>query len=157
MLEMSEEVSSRGTMSLESLVALNDEIAALVRTGLPLERGLRQVGDDLSGRLGGTMSSLAERMSRGASLPEALAAEGDRLPRIYRAVVEAGLRAGRLSAALEKFKTFMTPPLRSFTVRSANEVLKVAASEYEAAIEDGRIVERRRTTLPRMPPTPSMS
>jgi len=46
----------------------------------------------------------------------------------------------RLSAALEKFKTFMTPPLRSFTVRSANEVLKVAASEYEAAIEDGRIV-----------------
>jgi len=45
----------------------------------------------------------------------------------------------RLAAALEKFKTFMTPPLRSFTVRSANEVLKVASLEYEAAIEDGRI------------------
>jgi hypothetical protein len=46
----------------------------------------------------------------------------------------------RLTAALEKFKTFMTPPISSFTVRSANEVLKVAGMEYEAAIEDGRFV-----------------
>lgn len=44
----------------------------------------------------------------------------------------------RLTAALEKFKTFMTPPLTSFTVRSINEVLKVAAAEYEVSIEDGR-------------------
>ena len=46
----------------------------------------------------------------------------------------------RLTAALEKFKTYMTPPVTSFTVRSANEVLKVAASEYEGALEDGKIV-----------------
>src|SRR3954451_19880231 len=95
-----------GTLKLDQLIALNDEITALVRSGLPLERGLREVGGDLSGRLSGTMTALAERMGRGASLPEALAAEGPRLPRVYRAVVEAGLRAGRLSSALEGMAGF---------------------------------------------------
>lgn len=46
----------------------------------------------------------------------------------------------RLSEALEKFKTFMNPPTTSFTVRAANEVLKVAALEYEAAIKNGKFV-----------------
>jgi type II secretory pathway component PulF len=39
-------------------------------------------------------------------LPGALAAEGDRLPELYRAVVEVGLRSGRLSAALEGLARF---------------------------------------------------
>src|SRR4051794_36328063 len=99
--------SGRGTMTLDHLIALNDEIAALVRTGLPLERGLREMGGDLSGRLSKTMTGLAERMGRGAGLPEALEAEGERLPRIYRSVVEAGLRAGRLSSALEGLAGFV--------------------------------------------------
>jgi type II secretory pathway component PulF len=113
MSEVSRAVSGRSTVTLDHLVALNDEIAALVRTGLPLERGLREVGGDLSGRLGGIMKALGERMSRGASLPEALDAEGDRLPRIYRAVVEAGLRAGRLGAALESLTGFVRAYLDS--------------------------------------------
>ena len=100
-------------MSLDHLIALNDEIAALVRTGLPLERGLREVGGDFRGRLSRAMTDLAERMSRGESLPEALTAEGKRLPRIYRAVVEAGLRAGRLAAALEGLAGFVRAYLDS--------------------------------------------
>src|SRR3954453_21823105 len=95
------------TLSLDHLVALNDEIAALVRTGLPLERGLRLAGGGLPGRLRGTMTVLADGMSRGASLPAALEAERERLPRIYRAVVEAGLRSGRLSGALEGLAGFV--------------------------------------------------
>jgi len=46
----------------------------------------------------------------------------------------------RLEAALGVARRFMNP-LRGFTVRSAAEVLKVAASEYEAAIEDGRFTK----------------
>jgi len=47
----------------------------------------------------------------------------------------------RLSNALETAKRFMTPPVRTFTVRSAVAVLRVAQSEYEAAIEDGRFTK----------------
>lgn len=90
-----------GHISLDQLIALNDEIAALVRAGVPLERGLVEVGTDFPGRLGDVMQRLGSRLGAGESLPQALTAEGGSLPPIYCAVVEAGLRSGRLSAALE--------------------------------------------------------
>src|SRR3954453_21719550 len=93
-------------MALEDFIALNDEIAALVRAGVPLERGLLDVGGDVRGRLGGLATSLGNRLNQGESLPEALEAEGDKFPRVYRAVVDAGLRAGRLPVALEGLATY---------------------------------------------------
>jgi general secretion pathway protein F len=64
------------------------------------------VGGDLPGRLGAIASRIAGRMDAGESLPGAIAAEGTNLPASYRAVVEAGLRSGRLSAALEGLAGF---------------------------------------------------
>jgi hypothetical protein len=46
----------------------------------------------------------------------------------------------RLEAALDTARRYMTPN-RSFTIRSAIEVLRVAQSEYEASMEDGRFVK----------------
>lgn len=88
-------------VKLEQLLALNDEIAALIRAGVPLELGLKQIGESSVGSLARLSSRLSERMSGGASLREALDDEGDHLPGVYRAVVEAGLRSGRLPEALE--------------------------------------------------------
>ena len=53
------------------------------------------------------MIRLSERMSRGENLAVALEAEEDVFPPVYRSVVKAGLRAGRLSAALESLATFI--------------------------------------------------
>src|SRR5262245_52906385 len=47
----------------------------------------------------------------------------------------------RLTNALETAKRFMTPPLRTFTVRTAVAVLRAAQSEYETSIEDGKFVK----------------
>ncbi len=88
-------------VTLEELIALNDEIIALVRAGVPLEMGLRELGEDRAGVLGRLAVKLAGRLSQGESLPEALSHEELGLPRTYRAIVEAGLRAGRLTVALE--------------------------------------------------------
>ena len=107
---MSETVRERvpgGPISIGQLAALNDEIAALSRAGLPLERGMLDAGHDLPGRLRELMGGLAERMNQGESLSQAIEAHGDRFPRLYRAVVEAGLRGGRLSAALESLAEFV--------------------------------------------------
>lgn len=88
-------------MTLDDLIALNGEMIALVRAGVPLETGLAALGGDLPGRLGQYATRLAQRTAQGQSLAQALASEGGELPSAYRAVVEAGLRAGRLPAALE--------------------------------------------------------
>src|SRR5271166_3195163 len=90
-----------GRISIDELTALNDEIAALVRAGVPLDRGLLGAGSDLPGGLGRITSALGKRLDRGEILPDALEAEKRAIPPLYRAVVEAGARSGRLSAALE--------------------------------------------------------
>jgi type II secretory pathway component PulF len=100
-LSTSELRPSGGPVTLDQLIALNDEMAALVRAGVPLERGLVEAGRDIQGRLGKLAGDLGERLGRGERLPEALGQTGRAMPEVYRAVVEAGIRSGRLSQALE--------------------------------------------------------
>jgi general secretion pathway protein F len=90
-------------ISLEDLAALNREASALVRGGLPLEAGLQQIADEFSGGASRLAARLAEETNAGKTLAGAVAAQGDSLPPVYRAVVEAGLKSGRLAAALEGF------------------------------------------------------
>jgi general secretion pathway protein F len=88
-------------VTLNQFIALNDELAALVRAGVPLERGLADASRDLQGRLGFMAKELAQRLSEGAGLAQAIEASGGRMPALYQAVVEAGIRSGRLAEALE--------------------------------------------------------
>ena len=96
-----QESSTAAAISLDELIALNDEIAALVRAGVPLEQGLGHLGGDMPGRLGKIATMFAQRMQRGESLAQILAEQSEHIPPVYRAVVEAGLKTGHLSAALE--------------------------------------------------------
>jgi general secretion pathway protein F len=89
--------------SFDDLAALNRELAALVRAGLPLEQGLAGIADDLGHGPGDLAARLQRETAAGRSLSEAIAAQGEALPTVYRAVVEAGLASGRLPAALEGF------------------------------------------------------
>lgn len=103
-------MSSRGGVgqcSLDDLIALNDEIVALVRAGVPIERGLVGFGRDLKGRLGRLAEGVGRRMETdGCSLADAVGAEAGGMPELYRAVIEAGTRAGRLTSALEGLTSF---------------------------------------------------
>jgi general secretion pathway protein F len=93
--------SPKPVITLDELIALNDEIAALVRAGVPLDQGLQILGADLPGRLGRYATELSAQIARGESLTDALADSRSHVPRVYRAVVEAGMAAWRLPAALE--------------------------------------------------------
>ncbi len=95
-----------GPIGLDELIALNDEIAALSRAGLPLERGLLGFGSEVPGRLGSAAAGLAERLERGEGLAEARRDDRAGWPPTSRAAVEAGLRSGRLAAALEDLAAY---------------------------------------------------
>jgi general secretion pathway protein F len=95
------------TISIDDLLALNAEIVALVRAGVPLDRGLLVTARSVRGRLGRIASALAARLSRGESLVEALEGEGRAIPPLYRAVVQAGARSGRLPVALEGLAAYV--------------------------------------------------
>src|SRR5689334_15506248 len=103
------ELSARppGPIALDQLLTLNEEIAALVRAGSPLDRGLLEAGRDVRGRLGRIAGVLGRRLNRGEGLAEALEAEKRSIPPLYRAVVEVGARSGRLAAALEGMARYL--------------------------------------------------
>lgn len=90
-------------ITLEQLIALNRELSALVAAGIPLEQGLVRVGQELNGPSSDLAIRLASRMERGEDLGTAIDAEGETLPKSYRAIIHAGLRSGKLSVALEGY------------------------------------------------------
>ena len=92
---------SQSSTSLDDLILLNREIAALVKAGIPLELGLRGLSGSVGTRLGRLSERLSKRLASGRSLPDALAEEGPAVSPVYTAVMEAGLASGRLPEALE--------------------------------------------------------
>ena len=88
-------------ISLEQLAALSDEIAALARAGVPLDRGLKVLATEMPGRVGHLADQIGEGLTAGRPLEEIIDSLGPRLPAAYRHVLRAGLKAGRLPVALE--------------------------------------------------------
>lgn len=103
----SEALDSReNRFELDELIALNEEIISLVQAGIPLELGLREMGNELPDRLGKISAELATKMEQGNTLSEAMESEGSRFPQVYRVIVEAGVKSGKLTVALEEMSNF---------------------------------------------------
>jgi general secretion pathway protein F len=136
-------------VSIEQLVALNDEIASLVRGGMPLELGLRELAYDSVGSLRQITESLAARMHSGASLAEALEGEQQRVPATYRKVVAAGIRAGRLPAALEAISNYARELIdlrRQISLALLYPLIVVSIAYVLFIMFVGHVVERFRET-----------
>jgi type II secretory pathway component PulF len=88
-------------MSPDDLAALNDEIAAMAKAGLPLDQGLAALAKDMMrGRLKFVAEDLAADLRAGRTLPEALERQGDNVPPYYAGLVTAGVRTGRVAEVL---------------------------------------------------------
>ena len=118
-----------GAITVEQLFALNEEIRALVRAGVPLERGLLTAARGLRGRLGRITEALADRLNRGESLIEALENEKQVLPPLYRAVVEAGARSGQLPVALEGLARYVPRLFRGPDLDRAGALVPAGGSQ----------------------------
>ncbi|MEZ6064904.1 MAG: type II secretion system F family protein [Planctomycetaceae bacterium] len=83
------------------MIDLNREIAALVRAGVPLEAGLSAISADEGSPASELAGRLSDRLQAGMSLADALRAEQPGFSPEYIAILESGLRSGRLPEALE--------------------------------------------------------
>ncbi len=88
-------------LTAEELIAFNEEILFAARIGLPLEEGLLRAARRLHGRAGQIAGALAERLTAGESWLHAMQTAPHLFPPSYQALVEAGLRTGRLPMVLE--------------------------------------------------------
>ncbi len=94
-------LAQKAPLSLEQLIALSEEIAALARAGMPLDQGLSALGHDLPGRLGRVAQEMGGQLTAGMPLDKVVAQAGGRFPAGYQALIEAGLRAGNLPGILQ--------------------------------------------------------
>lgn len=85
----------------DDLTAFNDELAALVRAGLPLELGLGATPDEAAAALERVNLTLSRRPGGEAVSADALKHHSPPLPAAYRSLVQIGLRTGDLSGALD--------------------------------------------------------
>lgn len=92
-------------INLDDLIALNDEIRALSRAGVPLGRGLLQMGRDMPKQLRQAAETIGARIEQGENLEHIVSDERHGLPPVYGAVVAAGVQSGRLTVALESLST----------------------------------------------------
>lgn len=84
-------------MTPDDLIALNEEIAGMARAGLPLDRGLAALAQEMGrGRLRQVTEALAKDLRAGQTLPEALERQSGHVPPFYAGLITAGIRTGRV-------------------------------------------------------------
>lgn len=97
-----------GKISLDDFQFLNEQIAAIARSGIPLEEGLRSAADNVAtGRLRRLIVDLCDDLARGTPLPAAVAAIEKRLPTRYAPLIAAGMRTGDLGGALYGMTSYL--------------------------------------------------
>jgi type II secretory pathway component PulF len=117
-------------LSGDDFLAFNQQLAHLTSAGLPLERGLRLIAQDMrSGRLAKTIQQIAQELEAGKSLGEAFEAHQAQFPSLYAKLVEAGVRSNNLPGMLFGLSRHleMVRRLRAMMWRAAAYPLMVLA------------------------------
>ncbi len=100
-LKPAEKPRMGGTLSADELAAFNQQLVHLTSTGLPLERGLRMVAEELKrGRLAAAIRELASDLEAGLPIEQAMEKRRGLFPSSYSRLLEAGVKTGRLAGVL---------------------------------------------------------
>jgi len=79
----------------------NQQLASITKAGIPLERGLRELADDVGSRsMRKLIDAIADELEAGVSIEEAFEKRQKRFPPLYGRILKAGVETGRLSEML---------------------------------------------------------
>ncbi len=100
-LKAAEKPRTGGTLSAGDLIAFNQQLIHLTSAGLPLERGLRLVAEEMRrGRLASAIRELASDLEAGTPIEKALESRRGVFPASYARLLEAGVKSGSLAGVL---------------------------------------------------------
>jgi type IV pilus assembly protein PilC len=79
----------------------NQQLASITRAGIPLERGLRELAQDVSSRsMRQLIEDIAAELEAGVPIDQAFAKREKHFPPLYGRILKAGVETGRLSEML---------------------------------------------------------
>lgn len=95
---------SRGRISTREFLIFNQELATLLKAGMPLVQSLELLKRRVeSPPLKGVLDRVHERVRGGMALSDAFGEQGDIIPNVYTASLLAGERSGNLDAVLRRY------------------------------------------------------
>lgn len=98
---MLEGLLARRKVGMREVTVLTRDLATMLRAGLPLDRALEILGDVVPSRsLKRLVGEIRAQIRSGASLADAMAAQGEVFPRYYVSVIRAGEAGGSLEVVL---------------------------------------------------------
>ncbi|MDQ1256988.1 MAG: type pilus assembly protein PilC, partial [Candidatus Hydrogenedentes bacterium] len=97
----------KGGLTLDELDLLNDQLARIARSGLPLASSLHELARDLkSRRLRAAIETLRQDLESGVSLADAAERQSNVFPPLYRNLLRAGERGGNLPGVLDQLCSY---------------------------------------------------
>jgi len=98
----------RKSVPAEEFVIWNQELAALLKAGLPLLQALDLMLERMKNAyFKGVLTDIRDRVKSGTDLSEAFASYGDTFPRLYPSTLKAGERSGELEKVIRRFIRYM--------------------------------------------------
>jgi len=99
--------SDRGTIKRHESLVFNQELATLLKAGMPLVQSIDILRVRLSNpTLKAVLDDVHEKVRSGTALSDAFAAHGDLFPSVYTASLMAGERSGNLESVLRRFVAY---------------------------------------------------
>lgn len=98
----------RRRIPVQEFVVFNQELAALLKAGLPLLQTLDLMLERMKNQyFRSVLTDIRDRVKSGTDLSEAFAAHGDLFPRLYPSSLKAGERSGELELVIRRFIRYM--------------------------------------------------
>lgn len=98
----------RRRIPAQEFVVFNQELAALLKAGLPLLQTLDLMLERMKNQhFKSVLTDIRDRVKSGTDLSEAFATHGDLFPRLYPSSLKAGERSGELEQVIRRFIRYM--------------------------------------------------
>lgn len=98
----------RGRIPVQDFLVFNQELAALLKAGLPLLQAIDLMLERLRNpTFRAVLTDVRDQIKSGTDLSEAFAQHGDLFPRLYPSSLKAGEKSGELEAVIRRFVRYM--------------------------------------------------
>lgn len=98
----------RKRIPVQEFVIWNQELAALLKAGLPLLQALDLMLERMKNlHFRAVLTEIRDRVKSGTDLSDAFASYGDMFPRLYPSTLKAGERSGELEVVVRRFIRYM--------------------------------------------------
>jgi type IV pilus assembly protein PilC len=98
----------RKRIPVQEFMVFNQELAALLKAGLPLLQALELMLERMPNlHFRAVLTEIRDRVKSGEDLSEAFAAYGELFPRLYPSTLKAGERSGELELVIRRFIRYM--------------------------------------------------